>query len=366
VFVRKACVGVLGLLLTQGTAFARDTRPAKSPSTSQDRAGLDTDRACSVVKQVYGRVKGVKEGKNADYIPALAKEDPSQFGIFLVTADGRTCEAGDTKDAFSIQSISKAFTAAAAMQARGPDAIEEKIGVNATGMPFNSILAVELNEKRRAGNPLVNPGAIATVSLVPGSNATERWNTILGTMSRAAGRRLTVDEVVYKSESDTNTRNGAIANLLKAYEVLEGDPEEVLDLYTRQCSVSVTARDLAMMGATLASGGVQPMTGERIFDPAVAAKTLAVMGTNGLYETSGVWAFEVGVPAKSGVGGGIVAVVPGRYAIGTFAPPLDEAGNSVRGQRAIEAIVKELGGNVFDSGPRAGTREARRPETGTR
>jgi len=232
--------------------------------------------------------------------------------------------------------------------------------VNATGMPFNSIMAIELNEKRRAGNPLVNPGAIAAVSLVPGRSADERWNAIAGTMNAAAGCKLEVDQRVYKSETETNTRNQAISRLLEAYEVLGADPDQTLDLYTRQCSVAVTARDLATMGATLANAGVNPVTGAKVFAPAVATKALAVMETNGLYENSGQWAFRVGVPAKSGVGGGLLAVVPGRYAIGTFSPPLDEAGNSVRGQKAIESIVADLGGNVFDTG-RPAPRAARRP-----
>ena len=312
-------------------------------------APVPVDRACAAVKAAYSKFKGLKEGKNADYIPVLAKVDPALFGIALVTVDGQVCEAGDVTHPFSIQSIAKVFTAATVMQALGPSAVENKIGVNATGMPFNSIIAIEMNDKHPAGNPLVNPGAIASVGLVPGPDASARWNAISGTMSRAAGRELTVDAEVYKSESETNTRNQAIATLLKADKVIDGNPTEILDMYTRECSMSVNAHDLAMMGATLANGGVRPTTSERVLDPGVATKTLALMQTTGLYENSGTWAFDVGVPAKSGVGGGILAIVPGRYAVGTFSPPLDGAGNSVRGQKAIEAIVAAIGGNVFDT-----------------
>lgn len=196
----------------------------------------------------------------------------------------------------------------------------------------------------------MNPGAIAAVSLVPARDAQERWTRISTTLGAFAGRPLEVDQQVYKSESESNTRNRAISWLLKAYEVIPGDPMEALDLYTRQCSVSVTAHDLAVMGATLANGGMNPVTKRQVVSRDTAARALSIMLTAGFYETTGTWSFDVGVPAKSGVGGGIVAVVPGRYAVGTFAPPLDEAGNSVRGQRAIASIVEALGGNVFMAG----------------
>jgi glutaminase len=230
----------------------------------------------------------------------------------------------------------------------GPDRVEKVIGTNQTGLPFNSVMAIELNEKHRAGNPFVNAGAITAVSLVPANSAGDRWTRILATMNVLAGRTLTVDDEVYRSESATNTRNRGISWLLKSYkDVVTGDPGVALDLYTRQCSVSVTAHDLAVMGATLANGGTNPVTGQRVLSPANAARVLSEMLTTGLYENSGSWSFHVGVPAKSGVGGGIVAVVPGRFAIGTFSPPIDEAGNSVRGMRAIESIAKDLSANIF-------------------
>ena len=236
------------------------------------------------------------------------------------------------------------FTLARALTDSGAATLEKRIGADATGQAFNSIVALGLNKLQKRpppGNPFVNAGAIATVDLVAGKDAAERWKHILGTMNAFAGRALTVDEKVYKSETDTNARNQGISWILKADEVLKGSPPEILDLYTRQCSVAVTARDLVTMGATLANGGVNPRTGERVVDPAIAAQVLAVMATAGLYETTGTWMFRVGVPAKSGVGGGILAVAPGRYAIAAFAPPLDEAGNSVRAQKAIASIVAD-------------------------
>jgi glutaminase len=202
-------------------------------------------------------------------------------------------------------------------------------------------------ETTPAMNPLVNPGAIATVDALPAENADAKWNTIIGTYNAFAGRPLGLNNEVYKSESETNTRNRAITTLLQAYELVKGDASEVLDLYTRQCSVNVNARDLAIMGATLANGGKNPLTGQQVVKPDTAERVLAVMATAGLYETTGQWMYEVKIPAKSGVGGGIVAVVPGRFAIGSFAPPLDKAGNSVRGQRAIQRIADDLDASVY-------------------
>ena len=268
--------------------------------------------------------------------------------------DGAVYEVGNVRDQFSIQSISKIFTLARAIETLGTGAVEDRIGVDATGMAFNSIIAVEMNkEKHPAGNPLVNPGAIATVAALPAENGREKWNALIGTYSAFAARPLSVNAEVYRSESETNTRNRAIATLLQAYEVIKGDPLEALDLYTRQCSVNVSARDLSIMGATLANGGRNPLTRQQVVKPETVERVLAVMATAGLYETTGSWLYDVGVPAKSGVGGGIVAVVPGRFAIGTFAPPLDEAGNSVRGQKAISSIIDALDANVFASRPGA-------------
>lgn len=309
--------------------------------------------------EAYKSFKDLGEGKNADYIPILASVDPKLYGLVIVTVQGAIYEIGSARDEFSIQSVSKPFTIARGIEAAGADAVQRRIGVNATGQPFNSILAVDLAKhlpkdkalSHPAGNPLVNPGAIASVDFLPVSAGMDKWSVILGNLEAFAGRRLSVNDEVYRSESETNTHNRAIVQLLKDYEVIQGDPMQALDLYTRQCSVSVSARDLAVMGATLANGGRNPLTGVQVVSPATAAHVLAVVSTAGLYETTGEWLYNVGVPAKSGVGGGIVAVVPGRFAVGTFSPPLDGAGNSVRGQRAVASIMKRLGGNVFASRP---------------
>jgi glutaminase len=322
-------------------AVAQATAPA-DVKAALDKAFADGEKA--------------EGGKNADYIPALAKVDATQFSVVVATADGQVYALGDADQKFSIQSIEKPFTVARDIEELGAQEVEKKIGVSATGLAFNSIVAIELQKQSRPppGNPLVNAGAIAAVSFVPAASAEERWKKILDNLSGFAGRTLTVDQEIYKSESETNTRNRAIAWLMTAYESMGSDATEALDLYTRACSVSVSARDLAIMGATLASGGVNPVTHKKVVSPDTAARVLAVMMTAGLYENSGTWAYEVGIPAKSGVGGGIVAVVPGRYAIATFAPPLDAAGNSVRGQAAIASFVAQIGGNVFAAPARQG------------
>jgi glutaminase len=323
---------------------------------TEERQAPGGDPYREAVAQAYRAHKGVAEGKNADYIPALAKVDAKLYGIVLVTVKGAIYEIGNARDEFSIQSVSKPFTLAWALESPGLEAVQKRIGVNATGQKFNSILAIELNQSQKRpppGNPFVNAGAIATVDLLPGSDSSAKWEAIMGAHSAFAGRRLSVNQDVYKSESETNTHNRAIVALLQDYEVVKGDPAQALDLYTRQCSISVSAHDLAVMGATLANGGRNPITNQQVVSPATAGRVLAVMATAGLYETTGDWMVTAGVPAKSGVGGGIVAVMPGRYAIATFAPPLDDSGNSVRGQRAIESIVTRLGGGVFASRPAA-------------
>jgi glutaminase len=315
----------------------------------------------------YKSFKGLAEGKNADYIPILGKVDPSLYGLVIVTVHGAVYEIGSARDEFSIQSVSKPFSLARVIETAGPDAVNKRIGVNATGQKFNSILAIDLlknipsDEKHviPAGNPLVNAGAISTVDLLPVARGMDKWSVILGNLEAFAGRKLAVNDEVYKSESETNTHNRAIVQLLKDYEVIQGDPMEALDLYTRQCSVSVSARDLAVMGATLANGGRNPLTGVQVVAPSTAAQVLAVVSTAGLYETTGEWLYKVGVPAKSGVGGGIVAIVPGKFAVGTFSPPLDPAGNSVRGQRAVEALIQKLGGNIFAAKPVGRSRETK-------
>lgn len=318
-----------------------------APALAQSGAGGYIDAA---VKAAHAQYKSLNEGKNADYIPALAQVPSNYFGIGLVTPGGKSSFVGDIEPKFSIQSISKVFTLALVFQESGEDLIENSIGVDATGQVFNSITAVE-QFKGKEMNPFVNPGAIATTGMVKGSSADEVWRKILGIHSDFAGRQLDVDQVVYKSEADTNQRNRAIGQLMSAYERFPGDPAQAVDLYTRQCAIAVNAKDLAVMAATLANGGKNPVTRKQVVDPRHVPGILAVMATAGLYDDSGKWLFHTGLPAKSGVGGGIIAVSPGKFGIGTFAPPLDAAGNSVRGQRAITSISNALGGNPYSVQP---------------
>jgi glutaminase len=306
------------------------------------------------VNAAYTKFKGDTEGKNADYIPALAKVDSNLFGIVLITVDGKIYTAGDVSTEVSIQSISKVFTMAQVIQEQGPESIEKRIGVDATGARFNSIIAVEA-VKTVVGtgapemNPLVNPGAISATSMVTGTTADQVWKKIIGTYNDYAGRSLSVLQDVYKSESDTNQRNQAIGALMLAYGYIKNNWQQAVDLYTRQCSVGVNAKDLATMAATLANGGKNPVTGKQVIDDANVPEVLAVMATAGLYDDSGKWLYHTGLPAKSGVGGGIIAVSPGKFGIAVVSPPLDAAGNSVRAQRAITAISNDLGGNPFAS-----------------
>lgn len=305
----------------------------------------------AAVREAHTKYRTLKEGKNADYIPALAQVDPNLFGIALVTVDGKVSKVGDTDALFSIQSISKVFTLARVIEEKGEQVIEDKVGVDATGQVFNSITAIEQNKGKEI-NSFVNPGAIATVSLVSGKTADEKWRKILDVHEQFAGRPLKVNEPVYKSEAATNQRNRAIAMLLEAYERMYFDPIESTDVYTRQCSINVSASDLAVMAATLANGGRNPVTKKQVVAPETVSRVLSVMATAGLYDDSGIWLYNVGLPAKSGVGGGLIAVAPGRFGIAAFSPPLDEAGNSVRAQRAITDIATKLNANPYLVAPR--------------
>jgi glutaminase len=316
--------------------------------SAQNRAGSPQ----GAVNSAFEQYKGLKEGKNADYIPALAKVDPNLFGIALVTTDGKSYFAGDIKTEVSIQSISKVFTMAQVIQEQGLESIEKRIGVDATGARFNSIIAVEsVKTVIGAGapemNPLVNPGAITATSMVKGATRDAVWNKIIGTYSDYAGRPLTVLADVYKSEADTNQRNQAIGALMFAYGYIKSDWQQAVDLYTKQCAVGVNAKDLAMMAATLAAGGKNPITGKRLLDESKVPGVLAVMATAGLYDDSGKWLYHTGLPGKSGVGGGLIAVSPGKFGIAVVSPPLDDAGNSVRAQRAITDISNALNGNPY-------------------
>ena len=315
-------------------------------------AGAQTpDQINTALKAAYDKYKGLKEGANADYIPALAKVDPNIFGIALITVDGKVYTTGDIKSEVSIQSISKVFTMARVIEDQGPMSIENNMGVDATGQVFNSINAVE-QYKGAEMNALVNPGAITATSMVAGANRAEIWKKILDTHSDFAGRPLTVNQEVFKSEADTNQRNQAIAMLMYAYGHIKSEPLRACDIYTEQCSISVNAKDLATMAATLANGGKNPVTGKVCMKPENVPEVLAVMATAGLYDDSGKWLYATGLPAKSGVGGGIIAVSPGKFGIAVISPPLDKAGNSVKAQKAIADISNALGGNPYAPKPR--------------
>ncbi|MGH7726862.1 MAG: glutaminase A [Candidatus Eiseniibacteriota bacterium] len=322
------------------------------PGVSEaQRSGVPTAADVqAAVNSAHAKFKDLKEGKNADYIPALAKVDSNIFGIAVVTVDGKVTTTGDITSEVSIQSISKVFTMAYVMQQSGPDALLNNMGVDATGQVFNSITAVE-QYKGAEMNPLVNPGAITTTSMVQGANRAEVWKKILDTHSDYAGRKLGVNQEVFKSEAETNQRNQAIAQLMYAYGHIKDKPLEACDIYTEQCAISVNAKDLATMAATLANGGKNPVTGKQCLDSKYVPEVLAVMATAGMYDDSGKWLYATGLPAKSGVGGGVIAVSPGKFGIAVISPPLDAAGNSVKAQKAITDISNALGGNPYASSP---------------
>ncbi|WP_457595789.1 glutaminase A [Hydrogenimonas sp.] len=307
---------------------------------------LDEAKIAQAVQEAYAKFKDDDSGKNADYIKALAKVDPKLFGVTVVTRDGKVFEAGDTKAEVSIQSISKVFTAALVMQQHGAKFLQRKIGANATGLPFNSIIAIELHHGS-ASNPFVNAGAIQATSWVTAKDSKARWAKIKANMDAFAGRKLPFNEEVYVSEVNDNKRNQAIAKLLDAYGRMGSDPLEATTVYTKQCSVNVSAHDLGVMGACLANHGVNPLTGKRVLEKAYVPKLLAVMATAGLYDNAGDWLYASGAPAKSGVGGGLLTVIPGKLAIGVVSPPLDKYGNSVRAQKATIYIIEKLGLNPF-------------------
>jgi glutaminase len=322
-------------------------RPVVRVSTGH----LPTDdlvRRC--VTAAHERFRGVGDGNLADYIPSLAEADPSWFGICVAGIRGGLFAVGDADREFSIQSVSKPFVFALVCEALGPEVARHRIGVNNTGLPFDSVMAVELNATRTM-NPMVNAGAIATTSLAPGADGEAKWRFVADGLSRFAGRPLAMDDAVYASESATNDRNRGIAHLLDGYGALYCDPDLATDVYTRQCSLTVTATDLAVMAATLADGGVNPVTGEQVIAPDHCRRVLAALATSGLYEHSGDWLYDVGLPGKSGVSGGIVTISPGKGGLAVFSPPLDEAGNSVRGQLATAYLSDELGLNLFASAP---------------
>jgi glutaminase len=308
------------------------------------------DRVQALVDDAHARFAGVTEGDVSAVYPALARMPPGLFGVAVADTRGRVFAAGEARHPFSIMSVSKPFVFALVCQAIGPAAARERIGVNATGHAFNSAAGIEHMPGGRT-NPMVNAGAIATTSLVAGADLEARWRAIHDGLSRFAGRALPMNEEVLASARETNFRNRSLAWFLRSVGTIYGDPMEAVELYTRQCSLNVTAEDLAVMGATLADGGVNPVTKDRVVDAATCHYTLAVMAVAGLYETSGDWLYEIGLPGKSGIGGGIVTVSPGKGGLGTFAPPLDAAGNSVKGQAVARHLSQRLGLDLFISAP---------------
>jgi len=308
--------------------------------------GVTAERLQELVDEAHKKYRNEKSGKNASYIPELAKIPSDLFGICIMTVNGEVVTAGDVDYSFAIESVSKPFTLCIVMREQGYEAVLDKIGVEPTGLPFNSVTAVELH--KGAVNPLVNAGAMASVSMLEAKTPEERFNKILTNFSEFAGEDLKVIEKIYESEASTNWHNKGIAWLLDSYHRLYCNPDEACDVYTRQCSIGVTAKQLATMGATLANRGVNPKTGKRLLDKKLVPKVLPIMMTCGFYDGSGQWACEAGLPSKTGVGGGIVSVVPGRMAIVAFSPPLDEHGNSVRAQLAIKWIAEQLELSLFD------------------
>jgi glutaminase len=317
-----------------------------APTLVLSQSALSKGDIEKALSEAYQKYKDVKEGKNADYIKELAAVDPNIFGIVLVTTDGQVFTMGDVTSMVSIQSVSKVFTMAQVIEEQGHQALQDKIGVDATGEVFNSIVAVERMRGKEI-NPLVNPGAIAATSLIAGADSSAKWKHIVEVQSAFAGRQLSLNVTVYRSEAGDNLRNQAIAHLLFAYNRMYFDPVQATDVYTKQCALNVSAKDLATMAATLANGGVNPVTKKKVVSPQTVMYTLPVMATAGLYDDSGIWFYNSGLPAKSGVGGGLLAVCPGKFGIAVVSPPLDAAGNSVKAQLVIKYIVERLGVNPY-------------------
>ena len=308
---------------------------------------IDKQTVRAAVEAAYDRCKEEQGGKNADYIPYLAGVPSTLFGIAACLPDGDIVAVGDTDYVFGIESVSKVPTANLAMNQYGAKEILDRIGADATGLPFNSIMALLL-EKEHPSTPLVNAGAISACSMIrPTGDADGTWRAIVSFVADLTGSEVEVIDELYRSETATNFNNKSIAWLLKNYARIYDDPELSLDLYTRQCSLGVTARQLAVMAATIASGGVNPLTRKEVFKPGLAPKITSMMATVGFYEHTGDWLFTTGLPAKTGVGGGIMGVVPGVMGLAAFAPPLDEAGNSVKAQRALAYIAGRLNLGVF-------------------
>lgn len=302
----------------------------------------------TAAKEAYSRASALTGGANADYIPFLANIDSGLFGLSVMLPDGTAFNFGDTGYRFGIESISKVPTAILAMRQHTPAGVLNDIGADATGLPFNSIFAILL-ENDHPSTPLVNAGAISACSMIdPKGDSDAKWKAITDNITDLCGSAPVLIDELYKSESATNFNNRAITWLLKNYNRIYDDPDMSLDLYTRQCSLGVTSAQLAAMAATIASGGVNPLTGKRVFDPAIAPKITTLIATVGFYQHSGDWLYTSGIPAKSGVGGGVLGVLPGVLGIAAFAPPLDDAGNSVKAQAAVKEFMQILGLGIMN------------------
>jgi glutaminase len=301
-----------------------------------------------VLREVHGRYAGNDDGKVADYIPELAKADRRWFGMAVATTDGQIFEIGESQRLFTIQSISKPFMYGLALEDHGLEHVLSKVGVEPTGEAFNAIVLDEVSN--RPFNPMVNAGAIATADLIKGKDFPERVTRLLAMFGRFCGREVYIDNSVFMSERLTGHRNRAIGHLMLNFGMVSNQISDSLELYFQQCSVLVSCRDLAIMGATLANGGVNPLTGERAIQQQYVKYLLSIMLSCGMYDYAGEWAYRVGIPSKSGVGGGIVGVIPGTFGIGTFSPPLDKKGNSVRGIQAFQELSQRFGLHTFESG----------------
>lgn len=300
------------------------------------------------VQEAYAECKDIKGGENAHYIPFLANVDPNLFGISLTLLDGTVISVGDTDFKFGIESVSKVLTAILILKQYGAEAVLKQIGADATGLPFNSIFAILL-ENDHPSTPLVNAGAITACSMVkPQGDSWGKWEAIINNIADLCGSRSEVLDELYRSESETNFQNRSIAWLLKDYNRIYDDVPMSLDLYTRQCSVGITAEQLSICAATIANKGTNPVTKQDVFSPELAPKITTLISSVGFYQNTGDWMYTSGIPAKSGVGGGVLGVMPGLFGVAAFAPPLDEAGNSVKAQAAIKAIMNKLGLGVFN------------------
>lgn len=302
----------------------------------------------AAVEEAYAECKDVKGGENAHYIPYLANIDPNLFGIALTLPDGTVYKVGDTEYKFGIESVSKVLTAILVLKQYGAEGVLKMIGADATGLPFNSIFAILL-ENDHPSTPLVNAGAITACSMVkPQGDSWGKWEAIINNFTDLCGSEAQVIDELYRSESETNFNNRSIAWLLKNYNRIYDDVSMSLDLYTRQCSVGITASQLSCCAATIANKGLNPLTGKQVFDPELAAKITTLIATVGFYQNTGDWLYTSGIPAKSGVGGGVLGVLPGVFGVAAFAPPLDVAGNSVKAQAAVKAVMSKLGLGVFN------------------